>query len=533
MQKIIGIIFLLLSVVSYSQETTTLFFHVDKKSEKYKIISDSFNINEFKQKAFISFQLQGYVGLSIKDTTYKKDETHYWLSFDKRFKKIILTDSTKKTSTTFEDTYFQINKRLDYLEDTGYPFAKLLITHQEVEKNKLLIYYKVDSGEFVVIDKIHLKSIDKFNNKTILNLIDLKVGEPYNENKLKKVSNILSASGLYKTIREPEVLFKKGKAEVFVYFKKEKSSSADGYVGLLQDKTTQKISLNGYINLHLNNSLNKGEMVNLNWKSNPDKTQNLKFNFAYPFILNTPIGIDTDLNLHKQDTSFIKSLANFGINYQHAFYQFGVYNQIEKSSLLNQNSIYQIRNYSKNTVGIKLIFRPQFVRKMKFYSPIIELKNGFFNYKSDSITSLTTTTNLSYHIKLRQQFKFLNYFKFTNQSSIQGMNSSYNLSRNELIYFGGLKSVRGFYELELVGNQVFAFLNEIEYQPISALSFKLIYDYSSYKNSGNFHTNSFGFGFGLLNENSVLEIIIANGVVNDATFDFSNTKIHIGFSSSF
>ena len=276
MSKILGLIFLLFSIVSYSQKTTTLFFHLDKKIEKYKTVGDSIYVTNYKKKAYTSFQLQGYIGIQIIDSTYKKNETHYWLTFGKHFKKIILSDSIKRTTTTFVDTYSQISKKLKILENTGYPFAKLIITNQEVNRNKLLIYYKIDSSDFVDVDKIHLKSIDQFNTNTILNLIDLKVGEPYSENKLRRITKILNASELYKTIREPEVLFKKGKAEIFIYFKKEKSSSADGYIGLLQDKTTQKISLNGYINLHLKNALNKGELINLNWKSNPDKTQNLK-----------------------------------------------------------------------------------------------------------------------------------------------------------------------------------------------------------------------------------------------------------------
>jgi hemolysin activation/secretion protein len=285
--------------------------------------------------------------------------------------------------------------------------------------------------------------------------------------------------------------------------------------------------------LNLTNTLNRGEFLNLNWKSNPDKTQNLKFNFAYPYIFNTPIGVETDLNLHKQDTSFVKSLANFGINFQQPFYQVGIFNQIEKSSILTNNTTYQIRNFSKNTTGLKLMFRPQFTGKLSLYQPKISTKFGLFNYKSDSISSIANTTNLSYLVQLEQKINFFKYFSFTNTSGIQGMNSSYVLSRNELIYFGGLKSVRGFYELELVGNHLFTTLNEIEYQPLSILSFKLLYDYSSFENNGKFHSNSFGFGFGLLNKNSVLEIIIANGVINSSNVDFANTKIHIGFSSSF
>lgn len=107
------------------------------------------------------------------------------------------------------------------------------------------------------------------------------------------------------------------------------------------------------------------------------------------------------------------------------------------------------------------------------------------------------------------------------------------MSRNELIYFGGLKSLRGFYELELNGNNVFIVQNEIEYQPLPILSFKVLYDYSTYSYLGQNYTNSFGFGFGLLSENSKLEIIVANGTVNNSGFALSNTKIHIGFSSHF
>lgn len=533
MQRILIAIFTFLSCLSFSQKTTTFFFHLDKNTIKYKTTSDSIDLKVYQHKALTSFKTEGYVGITITDSTQKKNEYHFWMTFEKRYKKVILTNANQKYSTDFRNTYSQINKKITTLENNGYPFAQILITHQSEKNNSLILDFKIDSGQFIIIDKIHLKSQDKFNEKTILNLIDLRTGEPYNENRLKKITQILLASGLYSTLREPEVLFKKGKAEIFIYFKKSKSSSADGYVGLLQDKTTQKVTLNGYVNLHLKNALNRGELINLNWKSNPDKTQNLKFNFAYPFIFNTPFGVETDLNLHKQDSSFVKSLANFGINYQQAFYEIGIYNQIENSNVLIKNSIYNILTYSKNTIGLKVLLKPQFVGKFNFYRPKIEVKNGFFSYKSDSINSVSNVSNFKYKIQVEQKFKFLNYFSFTNTSGYQGLNSSYTLSRNELVYFGGLKSVRGFYELELVGNSIFTALNEIEYQPISSLSFKLIYDYSSFKNGNQFFTNSFGFGFGLLNENSVLEIIIANGSINNAQLDFANTKIHIGFSSSF
>ena len=92
------------------------------------------------------------------------------------------------------------------MENSGFPFAKIKVVNQNIEGKKLILNYKIDSGEVVIIDKIHIKSEDPFNEKTILNFINLKVGMPYNESKIKAITSILSASNLYQTIREPELI---------------------------------------------------------------------------------------------------------------------------------------------------------------------------------------------------------------------------------------------------------------------------------------------------------------------------------------
>jgi hypothetical protein len=518
---------------SYAQDIKQVYFHIDKKSIKYPLKKDSLALYHLKQKAFNQFAINGYVGLKIEDSLTKKNNLHYFLSADTYFKKIILQTDQQQIISDFEHTPYQINKQITNLENSGFPFAKIDLIDQRIKNNKLYLTYRIDSGQFVSIDKIHVKSNDPFNQKTILNLIGLESGDPYSENKLRKIDGLLNASNLYSLVRPPEVLFFNNKAEIYLYIKKEKASSADGYVGLLQDKNTQKLSLNGYINLKLQNTLNRAELLNLNWKANPDQTQKLVANLDYPFLFNSPFGISGDLNLHKQDTTFVRSNLIGGLNYKQAFFQIGIYNQFENSFLIDTNYQQDFRSYKKNTIGTKLILSPQFVGKFNFYRPKIELMTGFFQYKSDSIVATVNTGNIKFDGSIEQKIKFYNYFTFTNKSSYQFIKSSYNLSRNELIYFGGLKSLRGFYELELTGNNVFIMQNEISYQPLSILSFKVLYDFSTYEFNKRFTTNSLGFGFGLINNNSILEIIIANGVVNNAPVALSNTKIHIGFSSNF
>ena len=102
-----------------------------------------------------------------------------------------------------------------------------------------------------------------------------------------------------------------------------------------------------------------------------------------------------------------------------------------------------------------------------------------------------------------------------------------------MIYFGGLQSARGFYELELFGNETVIIRNEIEFKPVDLLSMFLLYDYSKFDYNGRHQTNSVGFGFGLNTKGTVLQIIVANGVLDQNSLDFSNTKIHLGFKSTF
>jgi hypothetical protein len=524
---------LLFSSIIYGQKKYTIEFQLNKSSDKYTSTSDSIDFNAFKIKAITKFKMQGYVGISIIDSVVELNKTVYILESEQRIKKIVLESQNKKDVTNIENTYKSINNKIISLENNGYPFAKINITNERLEDNNLFLAYEIDSGSYFNIEKIHLKSESPFDQKTILNLINLHTDEPYNESKLKKIKLLLESSKLYNLIRSPEVVFINNTAEVYIYFSKIKSSSADGYVGLLQDKNTQKLSLNGYINLKLVNALNRAELLNLNWRSSPDKTQNLIVNFEFPYLFNSPFGINSDLNLQKQDSTFIKSNANFGLSYRHDFYEIGIFNQIENSTLLNQTNNIDFRTYSKNTIGTKLKLKPFFTNQLSFYSPTLETSIGFFNIKSDSIKQSTNSGNVNYMASLTQKFKFLNYFTFTNSISHSGLKSTYNLSRNELIYFGGLKSVRGFYELELVGNNITTILNEIEYQPLPILSFKAIYDYSNFKFPNTIYTNSLGFGFGLVSDNSKLEIIVANGKVNDNPFDVNNTKIHIGFTSNF
>jgi outer membrane protein assembly factor BamA len=503
-------------------------------------VKDSTDFLRYEQKAIEQFRLNGYTGISLQDSLIKSGRTHYYYAYQKKFKTITLETTTGKKQRTksnrtkdFTSVLRALEKEVSTLENNGYPFASIRITEQIEKGESLILKYKIDSGDYFLIDKIHLKSQDKFHEKTLMNLIGIQLGEKYNEDKISNIATLISASKLYRLSRPAEVLFRKGKAEIYIYFQKENASTADGYIGFQQDQITRKLVLNGFIKFQLYNALNRAESFDLDWKSNPDKTQNGHINLAFPFLFNTPLGIGAEIDIRKQDSTFLRTDLSFSLSYYHPLVRFTIFDQLESSDTLRVAPP-NFRSYRKNTIGATARISAPTFEAAPWFHPQLYLLGGFYNYRDDTIDDNKQKINNSkYQIRYSQYIDFLKFFRLNNVIQFQGLTSNISLSRNELIYFGGLRSVRGFYELELSGNDIWSFMNEIEFRPVDLFSIFLLYDYSSFQSNGYRFTNSFGLGFALKSKTNTLEIVVANGVLDNNPFDLSNTKIHIGFRSTF
>ncbi len=523
----------------FGQEGKTVYYHLDKITVKEKASADSLLQIRNRENALISFMFNGYMGVFPSDTLVKKNTTHYYFDYTNVFKKIILIPEGRKEKHISSEKNFyrgasELNSQLVDLENNGYPFAQLRITDQKEKEDRLELTYSIDSGTYYTIDKIHLKSQSDFHTKTVLNLIGIKVGDVYNESKIRVISSILLNSNIYYAPRAPELIFRANTAELFVYLEKKKSSNADGFVGFQQDQFTNEFTLNGYLNLELKNALNRAETIHLNWKNNPDKTQNLKAIFEYPYLFASPFGIGSEIDLQKQDTSFVRSDLLFELAYRNPQFKMSIFSQIEASTTLSSDPIPGFRDFSKNTIGATAEFRPFLSNRFAFYHPQFGISGGIFNYRGDTLADNTRRIgNHKYRLKYEHKIDFLRFFHLNNSIQFQGLASSVGLARNEFIYFGGLQSVRGFYELELSGRENWILRNEIEFQPVALLSLKLIYDYSNFRNETHNYTHSIGFGFALINKDSQLEIILANGKLNNNPFIVSGSKVHIGFRSNF
>ncbi|MFK8046122.1 MAG: ShlB/FhaC/HecB family hemolysin secretion/activation protein [Crocinitomicaceae bacterium] len=516
---------------AWGQENKVAVYHLKKEQIKLSVSSTK-NFESNAQKAVNYFRIKGYVGITLIDSVVKKDVTHYYFNSEKQFKKVELENAKDVYYTTILSTPNQINSFLVELENSGFPFASISITDQTEKENNLKLTFKIDSGQYMPIRKIIIKSPDSFNQKTIQNLIHIKPGEPYNESKIKAISNLFSQGNMYELIRMPELLFLEKGVDLYLTIKKKNASLADGFIGFQQNPESFKLELNGNVNLSLKNGLNRGELLDFKWQSNPDKSQNLDIVVAYPFIANLPIGAGGEMTIQKQDTTFIRNSFLGSIKYLASQYTVGIFAQSENSFLLgaNQNSTNNFAAFRRITYGFDGTLSPNVTKK---YQPIVNFKVGAFSLRTDSIDSEASNSNLLIDISITQRIKLIKSFYFQNTTRFQDIISSNELSRNQQFYFGGLKSVRGFYELELNGNHVLSVNNSIIFRPVKQLSFELIYDYSQYHASTFNRTHSAGMGFNIENETNTLSLILANGTIAGNGFNFQNSKLHIGFISRF
>ena len=175
---------------------------------------------------------------------------------------------------------------LNYLQNIGYPFARISPIQflEDSSSNCMNISWFVEKGPLIKIDSLIIKSNDNIPLKYVTKYCDIKAGEVYNESKLNGLTLKLREIPFLNILRAPEVLFHENKATVYVYCERKKSNYFNGIVGIRPDEKTDKVNITGDIEIKLQNALNKGEDINLNWKRLQAQTQDLSVNARIPYM---------------------------------------------------------------------------------------------------------------------------------------------------------------------------------------------------------------------------------------------------------
>jgi len=552
--KIVFIIFLIVVSNNIIANTYNLKNKLDIVDDNYFIIIDSINndVNNLElTKKIDSIRNQGYFKLEIVEKI-KIDSLKYKIKIDlnQKFENIYLLDKgsminfkDQKIKIINDERHYQIKinqlegfltKTSEDIANKGYPFNKVqLIDIKSYDQVNLYATVNIELNQKRKTDKIIVKGYENFPKAFTKHYLKYSTKDDFNFEEIKKKGEEIQKLGFVRQVKDPEVLFKKDSTITYLYLEKVKNNSFDGFIGFATNEESRKLDINGYMDIRLNNSLNYGEQININYKSTNDSDRFLKTNIIAPYIFNTPFALELNLDLTKKDSAYTKDKQSVGISYlinnKHNV-SFHISSLNSTSSLEIANEL--IKDYKSNFKKIKYDFK-----KVNFNDKLIPIKFlTSVEYSSGNRKDNSGTYNQNIYL-----VRAFNNFNVTEKSIIyinveSFLLNSNNYYLNEMLLFGGINSIRGFEENSIPTNKMFLINSEFRFKLNNDIYINSIIDSAYYENIiENNSINIYGVGFGLnINTNSgVFRINYANGIRKGQDIDLKLSKIHLSFSNIF
>lgn len=586
---------LLLSIQASAQNSYRLFVHcVDKDST---FISDTGIPSGFPSKAacvqYINqlpgrLQSQGYITASLDsvridsssaDLVLFAGDKYKWARVDASQIDNSLLQATGWREKAFEEKpldFDQVqvwqNRFLGYLENNGYPFAKVYLDSLLFDKENVSARLKVEKGPLYKIDSIRIYGNGKISNEYLQRYLDIRNGSLFCKDKLLRISKRMKELTYVEEERPAKLVWLGSGSILEMYLKQKRSSQVNVLVGFLPNNdqlSSKKMLVTGEANIKLKNAFGNGETIGLNWQQLQVKSPRLNLLYQHPYIFHSPVGLDLQFDMLRKDSSFVNINMQLGAQYVLNTRQSGqVFIQRFQSIVNGMNTNYVLYSHqlppdadvSSLSIGVDYDFNSTNYRlnpvsgnefhittsagnkKIKKNSQVLELKdpsNPSFDFESLYDTVKLNTYQFRLRLMGAKYFPIGGHGRSTIKTAVNGgYFQSGNIFRNELFQIGGYKLLRGFDEESQYLSQ-FA-IGTIEYRYLAGQNsfFYLFADGGWGKNNAqeqNINYTYFGTGIGLAFETKagIFNLAWAVGKRNDTDLNLRQSKIHLGFVNYF
>ena len=555
-----------------AQNGYTLRLHTLQSNGQSIIETNQFP-DTIQRAAFINQKLQyyfaqGYVyakiiqvndSATIKTASIQLQEKYYWNSLQ-------LSKQAAQLLTSFEPQIQALatqvidplkiellfDKILTYTENNGYPLACLQFDSIKINDHRVDATINLITGNLIKIDSVTVSDPTVISPVFLAAYIGLKNGSFYNQRKINLINERINQLDFLTLKYNPIIVQGEGKIKLVVSPERRNQNQADGLVGLIPS-ANGKANFIGQFHLNLKNVFKRGELIDFNFKGQPNNTRDLNLKFNYDYLLGSFISTELLFSIRRQDTSFVTVTQNYAFpyyfsakNYLKFFYSNQQTSLISTKSFANLNTlpIFADVNNQQYGIGFKYIhYINEFYPKKGYH---ITASIAFGNrtiirntqvqqnlYDSINLQSIQFNANLAAALYLPLAKRSVLYWGTQFQHI-----AATNLFQNELIRYGGLQSLRGFNEESLFAATFALFNFEYRFLLDSKTFMHLFFDQAIAKNpmaTQTKITQPFGFGLGLniASKTGVFSVTYALGKTNSTPINYSNGKIHFGVINYF
>src|SRR5258705_573389 len=463
-------------------------------------------------------------------------------------------------------------RMLVYLENNGYPFAKISLDSIGLIEDSVNASLIIDKGPLYKIDSIRVYGNAKIANTFLQRYLEIPNGSIYDREKLMRISKKIHELSFAEE-EQPSNMSLLGTGSVLnLYLKQRRSSQVNAIIGFLPNNdqlSSKKLLITGEANINLQNAFGGGEALGLNWQQLQVKSPRLNIFYRHPYLFSSPLGIDFSFDMLRKDSSYLNINLNLGASYVLSESQSGkiflqhlqtIISQggINDAKVIATKTLPDIADVSSLALGLEFEknktnyrFNPrsgyQFrlggsagTKKIKKNNEILELKDPID--PSFDFDALYDTVKLKSY-QLRLMGSVAKYFPIGKQGTFKtaingGTILSDNIYRNELFQVGGYKLLRGFDEESQYVSQYA--VGTLEYRYLIGLN-SFFFGFldggwgRSISHSSKYTHTYIGAGLGLALETKagIFNLAWAVGKRDDTPFNLRQSKIHFGFVNYF
>lgn len=449
---------------------------------------------------------------------------------------------------------------LDEYQDNGYPFARFDSLALDFRATGDTVYgdirYRFLPGKLVTLDTLIVVGDIRERREFVERFTGLYRGDIFDQSRIDNAQRILNGSIYFRNARAPVVEFTgEDKASVTLRLESRKSGKFDLLLGILPPTTpTGKLQFTGLVDLQLVSPLFRaGELIQFRFDKLVGASQKLHLQYAQPYIFGSPIRVQGELDLLKQDTTFLTRFGKYAVGYA-----FNPNLSVRVSYKGKTSTLISTRAYEldSNTTP------PVLDAKDQTYGLGFEFEN--LDYRLNPrrgwhITAdvgigrkrITTNPRLSDRVyaglqmnvpKREADFQAEWYRAWSKRMVLRLANRTYWLDQpqyfqNDLLQVGGSRSIRGFNENQFFANFMTFFTVENRFI-LEENSYLFVFsDYAYLENVTGTERilRPFGVGLGMTYETKagMLSLTYAAGQAGAQSFQPSRGRIHIGLINQF
>lgn len=433
--------------------------------------------------------------------------------------------------------------KLSILENEGYPFATIkLDSLRQLDSIHYEAFWQINKGPFVILDSLVFLGNDKLPERYLRYYLQLKLKNPYSEEKIIALNRKLSQVAFLHTVKPPEVLFRENKATVYFHLNKKKNNYFNGIMGIRPNDQTGRINITGDVEIKLQNALNRAEDIQLTWRRLQPQTQDLLLFTKIPNIIGLPLGVDGKLNIYRRDSTFSTVLSGLGLS---SFVASGVtvrafYERLRSSGIGQITSALGLRNVNYNLYGLgfEIDKLDYLLNPRKGIALRADIAAGQRNQQGTE-GSLGDNRRTMGRLEWRSECFIPTFKRQTIRLNAEARAILLNdPGINELYRIGGIRNIRGIDEESIFANEWAMLSLEYRFLLDKSTALYAFFDQAYYENNvENFKQTDtpygFGVGFNLKTGGGIFTFNYALAQQFENPILVRNAKISFGFRNLF